>query len=283
MQENNINFPLISFVIPCFNDAQYIEKSVQSALNQTYPHIEVIVVDDGSNLETKRILQKLEPRITKLITQDNKGQSTARNVGIKAAKGEFIVVLDSDDFFELTFSEKAVDYFKKDATIKIVTSYYVRLMLNNKTDIFKPTGGSIKGFLKNSCATGSAMFKKSDWEKVGGYDQDMKQGFEDWEFYIRLVKEGGCAYIIKEPLLNYRIKEFSTTTKANKIKYTLLRYIYLKHEDLFKNDFELIVNHLLYWLEREELEKIKNINRIEFKIGKAILRPFRFIKSFFNK
>ena len=70
---------LISIIIPCYNDAQYIEQSVQSALDQTYPYKEIIVVDDGSNVETKAVLKQLEPKITHLITQENQGQSTARS------------------------------------------------------------------------------------------------------------------------------------------------------------------------------------------------------------
>lgn len=67
----NNSKPVISIVIPCYNDVQYIEQSVSSALNQTYSQIEVIVVDDGSNIETKKVLKKNEPNITKLISQEN--------------------------------------------------------------------------------------------------------------------------------------------------------------------------------------------------------------------
>lgn len=272
---------LVSIIIPCYNDAQYIEQSVQSALDQIYPYKEIIVVDDGSNVETKAVLQKLEPQITKLITQEqeNQGQSSARNFGINQAKGEYILVLDSDDFFEPTFAEKAIDSFVKDTSIKIVTSFTKRLLLNNKTDIFKPLGGSIDNFLKYNCATGSAMFKRFDWQRVGGYDENMKNGFEDWEFYIRLMKNGGYTYVIPEPLFNYRIKQNSTTTRANKNRTALLQYIYLKHKELYQNKFEIFVNHLLSKLEREEFEKNKNAQRLEFRIGKVVLQPLRWIKS----
>ncbi|MFV5703596.1 glycosyltransferase [Flavobacterium sp. XS2P12] len=275
--------PLVSVVIPCYNDAEFIEQSINSALNQTYSNIEVIVVDDGSNIETKVVLKKLEPKITKLITQENQGQSTARNVGIIVTKGEYVLVLDSDDFFEPTFCEKAIVYFENDTTIKIITSYVSRLQLNGQNDVFEPIGGNIKNFLKYNCATGSAMFKKKDWEQVRGYDEDMRQGFEDWEFYIRLLKDGGYAYIIQEPLFNYRIKENSTTTKANKGKYNLLKYIYTKHQKLYKENFELLVNHLLHRIEKEEIEKVKNTKRIDFIIGNYFLIPFRSLKNFFLK
>lgn len=273
------NIPLISVIIPCYNDVQYIEQAVNSVLNQTYPKKEIIVVDDGSNAETKAILKRLEPQITKLITQVNKGQSNARNVGIKEAKGNYILVLDSDDYFDPTFCEKAVAVFERRKEVKIITSFVNRFIANEIVDVFKPYGGDIKQFLSNNQTTGSCMFLKSDFEKINGYDELMRKGFEDWEFYIRLLQNGGEAFVIQEPLFNYRLRNDSTTSKANKIKYDLLKYIYFKHQDLYKANYELFITHLLNRIEREELEKIKNTQRLEFKIGKAILKPLRWIKS----
>lgn len=274
------NNALISIVIPCFNDVQFIEQAVNSALNQTYLNKEVIVVDDGSNFKTKEVLKKLEPKITKLITQENQGQSKARNIGIEASKGEYILVLDSDDFFESSFCEKAIDVFLKNNLVEIVTCDTNRIFENHSTNIFKPRGGKIDAFLLNNCAMGSSMFKKSNWEKVQGYDEEMRSGFEDWEFYIRLLKEDGMAYVIPELLFNYRVKEQSTTTKANKIKYTLLRNIYLKHKDLYINHYEGFIVHLLSRTEREEKEKIKNLHRIEYRIGIIVLKPLRWVKKY---
>jgi hypothetical protein len=270
---------LISIIIPCYNDWQYVEQAINSALNQTYSTIEVIVVDDGSNEETKVVLKKLEPKITKLITQKNKGQSSARNTGIFEAKGAFILTLDSDDFFEPTFCEKAIAIMKGSSIIKIVTCYANRILDNKITDVFKPDGGKLDSFLLYNCAMGSVMFKKLDWQQAKEYDEDMRKGFEDWEFYIRLLKEGGNAYVIPETLFNYRTKEDSTTTRANKVKYELSYYIYSKHKDLYVGIFDLFVSYLLSKTRQEEQEKIKNTKRIDFRIGKAILRPLRWIKA----
>jgi glycosyltransferase involved in cell wall biosynthesis len=274
------NSPLISIVIPCYNDAKYIEQSVLSALNQTYSNKEVIVVDDGSNAVTKAVLKKIEPTITKLITQSNQGQSTARNIGIKAAKGDYILVLDSDDFFEPTFCEKALFFFETNLSVKLVICYMNRIYDDTVKDVFKPQGGIVSNFILGNCAIGSAMFKKLDFFMTNGYDQKMTNGFEDWEFYIRLLKEGGSAYVIPELLFNYRLKENSTTTRANLMKYELLQYIYTKHQELYKNHFDIFVSHLLSKVEREEMEKIKNTERLEFLIGKRILQPFRWFKLF---
>jgi hypothetical protein len=274
--------PLISIIIPCYNDAKYIEQSVNSALNQTYSNKEVIVVDDGSNAATKAVLKRLAPQIAKLITQENKGQSTARNVGVKEAKGDYILVLDSDDYFESTFCEKAIEVFESRKDVKLISSFVNKLNDGKIIDIFKSQGGNISQFLSNNQATGGCAFLKSDFEKINGYDELMKKGFEDWEFYIRLLKDGGSSYVIPEPLFNYRLRNDSTTSKANKIKYELLQYIYLKHQDLYKANYDLFITHLLSRIEREEMEKLKNLNRIEYKIGFNILRPLRFIKRIFK-
>lgn len=281
MQDNKNR--LISFVIPCYNDVEYIEQSVDSALKQTYPNIEVIVVDDGSNDKTKAVLKHLEPRITKLVTQDNHGQSTARNVGIKAAKGDFIVTLDSDDFFEPTFCEKAVDIISNKKDVKIVTCHANLLFKNKPSCVFKSPGGSISNFMYQSDALGTCMFKKEDWLFSGGYDESMKTGFEDWEFFIRLLKEGGTVEVIDEALYNYRKRKDSTSAKARQVKYDLWRYILNKHKELYIAGFNVFVDEMLFKIQREEAEKIKNTERLEFKIGKAVLKPFRFVKSFFNK
>ncbi|NRT15135.1 hypothetical protein HNP99_001482 [Flavobacterium sp. 28A] len=277
-----IKTPLVSIIIPCYNDWQYVEQAVNSALDQTYSNIEVIVVDDGSNTKTKEVLKKVASRVTKLITQENLGQSTARNQGIQVSKGEYILVLDSDDFFETSFCEKAIPLFFANDDIKIVSCMANRLYDNGDRNIFSPSGGTIVNFLQENQALGTSMFTKKDWLLCGGYDEEMRNGFEDWEFFIRILKDRGRAYIIQEPLYNYRRRSNSTSTIANFKKYDLLKYIYNKHQELYKKNFETFVTHLLFNIEREEKEKIKNTQRLEFRIGTAVLKPFRIIKSIFN-
>jgi glycosyltransferase involved in cell wall biosynthesis len=272
---------LLSIVIPCYNDSQYIEQSVLSALNQTYANTEIIVVDDGSNTATKAVLQNLEPKIAKLITQDNQGQSTARNRGIREAKGKFILVLDSDDFFEPSFCEKAV-LVLKDANIKIVACNMVRFNDEKKIDEYHHGGGDLSVLILNNQATGSVMFRKEDFVKIGGYDESMRSGLEDWEFYIRLLQHGGVLHIIKEPLFNYRIRSDSTTAKANLIKYDLLKYIYNKHHNLIVLNLDIVILGLIDTIKQKDTQIYKSKEQIEFRIGLEILKPFRLIKNFFK-
>ena len=135
-------------------------------------------------------------------------------------------------------------------------------------------------FINNS--VGNALFRKQCWFDANGFDENMKNGFEDWEFYIRLLANGGAAYVIPKVYLHYRIKPNSTTSRANKVKRELLEYIYFKNKNIFIEHYESLVSYFLSKIENEEKEKLKNYNKIEFKIGKVILKPFRFIKSFFK-
>ena len=274
---------LVSFIIPCFNDEKFVERALNSAINQTYTNKEIIVVDDGSDEKTKAVLKRIEPKIDRLIIQDNQGQSSARNNGIKAARGEYIIVLDSDDFFEPTFTKRAFEIISNRDDVKIATCWGRRITESDDViEIFKPVGGSISNFICENSAIGNSIFRKSDWEKVGGYDESMKQGFEDWEFYIRLLSSGGIAYVIPEVLFNYRIRKNSTSTRANEIKYDLRRYILNKHQNLYNQHHIIYADYLFKLIEREEFEKLKNLKRLEYRIGHSLLRPLRWLKRFFS-
>lgn len=275
---------MVSVVISCYNDDKYIPDSVESIHNQTISNLELIVVDDGSNLATKRTLIGLLKKYDfTLISQNNHGQSKARNEGIKAAKGEYILVLDSDDFFEPSFSSKAINILIKNENIKVVTCHARKFYDDtDDTEVYIPGGGSLKDILFVNGAIGNAMFRKKDWELAGGYDEQMKSGFEDWEFYIRLLRNGGEIHVIPEVLFNYRIKKESTSTRANKIKHELFYTIYKKHTDLYLNYSDELIKYLLSRIEREEKEKLKNLKRIEFRLGRALLIPLRKLKSFYK-
>ncbi|KAF2510808.1 glycosyltransferase family 2 protein [Flavobacterium zhairuonense] len=279
MQKNS---SLISIIIPCYNDYRYVEQAINSALNQTHLNKEVIVVDDGSNLDTKEVLKRLEPKITKLITQENQGQSKARNIGIEASEGKYILVLDSDDFFDLSFCQKAMEIFLNSEDAKLVTCQANLLFKDGSSRIFTPNGGGITDFIFGNSALGTSMFKKADWNACGGYDEDMRNGFEDWEFFIRLLKNGGQAVVIPEPLYTYRKRNYSTTSIANSKKYELLAYVFNKNKTLYIENFELYTDYLLKLVQKEEIEKKKKMNSIDYKIGTFVLKPFRIIKLFFK-
>jgi hypothetical protein len=271
--------PKLSIIIACYNDPDVV-VAVRSAYNQTYSNKEIIVVDDGSNQQTQIALQSVREFIDIVITQDNQGQSIARNNAIKKATGDYILNLDSDDYFEKEFCGKAVAHFENNREVKIVTCKTRRFNRIGEIDVFTPLGGDLQNFLFSNSALGSSMFKRNDWEQVGGYEEKLPiLGFEDWEFYLNILKTGGVAYVLPEVLFNYQVRENSTTAKIKDFKTDKFKHIILKHSKLYKNNFEALVTNLIERLKTEEMEKIKNTKRIDFKLGNAFLRPLRFIKS----
>ena len=239
-------------------------------------------MDDGSDLATKKVLRKLEPHVNKLITQENKGQSAARNIGIRSATGDYILPHDSDDFFEPTFCQKAINLLELNPGYKIVTCHVNILYPDSRKELFKPLGGDIKNFVKLSAAVGNSLFRKADWQLVEGYDELMRSGWEDWDFFIRIMSEGGKAFVIPEVLFNYRRLPETTTSVANRNKYNLWRYIYHKNEKIFKQHFDEFTDYLLERIEIEEKVKLNVFSSREYRIGQFLVLPFKKFKKLFR-
>lgn len=274
--------PKVSIIIACYNDPD-VGTAVKSAYEQTYPNKEIILIDDGSGNETKTAIEAVQNYVTRLIVQNNQGQSNARNKAIAAANGEFILNLDSDDYFEKDFCERAVAKFLEDEQIKIVTCKARRFNKKGSIDEFTPQGGELKDFLFSNSALGSAMFKRSDWEMAGGYEEKLPiLGYEDWEFYISLLKYGGRAYVIPEVLFNYQVREGSITQRIKKKRHEKYKRIILKHKELYLENFEGLVNDLFIKLSHTEIERDRIEKKLDFKIGKFALKPLRVIKNFFK-
>ena len=274
--------PLVSIIIPCYNNWEYIEEAVDSALAQDYPNTEIIVIDDGSDNKTKTILKNIEPKVSRLITQENKGTSAARNVGITQASGKYILPLDSDDYFESTFCSKAIKIVEENLDAKIVTCYVRRFGEGIQEFVVEYPDSELRDYLKFNHAIGNSLFKKSEWEKVGRYDENMKRGYEDWEFFIRLLANGGKSVCIKERLFHYRLRGDSNTAIANKNKYDLLKYIYLKHKELYVANYELLIDHNLERLRFVENSERRVYSKPEYKVGRYIVKPIRRLRKIFR-
>jgi len=279
-----MNKKKVSIVIPCFNDGKYIKRAVRSALDQTYANKEIIIIDDGSNARTKKVLNKLKKDISILITQENRGVCVARNKGIALASGEYILTLDADDFFEPSFVTQAVDIIETGKHIGMVTCYAKLFNSSGVYDIQKPKGGTKETFIFNNGAYACVLFRKACWQEVGGYDINMTKGYEDWEFNIAITKAGWEVAIIPQPLFNYRNKSGSRNKSvSNEDNIGLVKYIYVKHKELYIQNFELTVNHIFNKLEVSR-SNLNNIKRTKgYGIGKKIFYVLNFIKEIIIK
>jgi glycosyltransferase involved in cell wall biosynthesis len=204
-----MNVPLVSVIIPNYNYGRFLSDAIQSALGQSYPNLEVIVVDDGSTDNSAEIAGRFGTQI-KLIEQPNAGVSAARNRGISESQGALVAFLDSDDMWLPTKIEKQVRAFDEDPQIGLVHCGYVELYEDGsfgRTHLDGLSGHVALELLRYQrpviLGGGSAtVVKRSVCRDVGGFDPNVSPA-EDWEFYYRCSKNTKVGFI-KEPLVKYR-------------------------------------------------------------------------------
>jgi glycosyltransferase involved in cell wall biosynthesis len=233
-----MNNTLVSIIIPCYNQGQYLEEALESVLNQTHLAWECIIVNDGSPDNTEHVALewcKKDTRI-KYLKKENGGLSAARNTGIAIAKAEFILPLDADDKLGNNYIEFALQQFALDATVKVV--YCKALKFGTEEGFLSLVPYSLYNLSRNNMIFPSAMFRKKEWERVGGYEVDMIYGWEDWEFWIAVLKDGGNVKRIDEVCFYYRIKSASMLKSIdnNKGKF-LIDYMSVKHADFFVKNY----------------------------------------------
>ena len=227
-----MNLPLVSICIPTYNSAKYIRTTVNSALCQDYDNIEVIVCDDGSTDNTLITLNNyaMTGQISYYYKENGGGgASSARNMAISKAKGKYILPLDSDDITLENCVSSLMEINGDDEAV--VVSPWLTYFGDNRPELWipeKPDDHIIsRNFIPNT-----SLYSKVVWEKVGGYDENMKLGYEDWEYWIRVYKLGCIDFRVShKPTFLYR--RTSSNNHMSKIQETNrqknLDYINSKH------------------------------------------------------
>lgn len=231
--------PLVSIVIPTYN-CPYISSSVESALAQTYPNIEVIVVNDGSTLHTDNIIPYLDQ--IRYIEKANGGTGSALNVGIKQARGEYIAWLSSDDLYSTDKIEKQTAFMEARQADASYTAFYHMNEHNQITGQF----GSVypnkiafytamkKGNVINGC---TVMLKKAVFEQVGYFDESLK-GTQDYDLWCRILQHYDFHYL-NEPLVKYRVHSGMSTKKLGEVLTKERTMIQQKYNPMF----ERLISH----------------------------------------
>ncbi len=195
--------PTVSVIVPCFNGGHFLDGLMVSFDAQTFRDFEVVIVDDGSTEpETRRKLAALETRV-RIVRQENGGPSVARNRGVREARGDILFMLDCDDTIEPSFLAEAVAALQGAPPGTGMVFADLRL------------GGAEGGFVSryfnrfdllftNTMANGLVM-RRSVFDAAGGYDETMREGYEDWDFSLRLAGAGFRGLRIPRPLYVYYI------------------------------------------------------------------------------
>jgi glycosyltransferase involved in cell wall biosynthesis len=206
MNDPNNFRELVSVVVPCFNHGAFLKEAVDSALRSKYAPLEIIIVDDGSTDNTANVARRIMKMHNNVsyYYQANQGPSVARNKGIKESKGVYILPLDADDKISNLYIEHAVEAIKSDEEIKIV--YCNAEMFGVRTGPWKLKEFSRKRIAAHNMIFSCALFRKKDWERIGGYAQELIYCDEDWEFWISMLEHGGYAYKLESVGFYYRIQ-----------------------------------------------------------------------------
>ncbi|MFW6222230.1 MAG: glycosyltransferase [Bacteroidota bacterium] len=200
--------PLVSVVIPLYNQGNYISEAVGSVLNQSYPNWELIIVNDGStddSLEVAKQIQHDNPkRPIKILDQKNKGKGFTRNRGIRKSSGKYVCVLDADDMLATGYLLEAVDLLEKNQNTGWITP--VTLQFGRVHQIFYHFDFDFRELLTVCPSPVTSIFRRELWDEVGGFDESMTDR-EDWEFWIKAAEAGWSSQHTKQPQFLYRIQE----------------------------------------------------------------------------
>jgi glycosyltransferase involved in cell wall biosynthesis len=195
--------PAVSVVVPCYNGGRFIDGLLASLAGQIFRDFEIIIVDDGSTeTATREKLAALDPAI-RVVRQENRGLPGARNTGFAQARGELVLPLDCDDRLEPPFlAETTEALMNAPAEVGLV---YTDVRLTGALDGVLPRSFNRFDQLFLNHLPCCLLMRKSAWAAVGGYDETMRDGYEDWEFNIRLAAAGIGGIGIHKPLFIYLV------------------------------------------------------------------------------
>lgn len=206
----------VTIVIPCYNYGEYVAEAIDSALNQTVKPRRIIVINDGSTDNSRKVIDLYrDDSLVEIIHQSNNGVIETKNLGIKLSRTYWTVFLDADDKLYGTFLEDTLDMTMNGRRDIVYTDM---LLFGAVNDIFKAKPFSAHTLLKSNYINNSALIKTSLLKQVGGYKAEMKDGLEDWELYITLVEAGAKPQYLGLPLVKYRQHSDALSRNINGIE-----------------------------------------------------------------
>lgn len=252
-----IESPIISVIIPIYNNAQFIEKAINSVLAQKVP-LEIIIIDDCSTDYLNEVISKYLslPNVLYIKNNNNLGVAKSRNIGVNIAKGKYIAYLDADDWWQPTKLEKQLKVIESSQYVLCYTGREIVKADGSKTGKIIPVKKLInyKKLLLHNCISCSSVLISTDIAKEIPMSND--EFHEDFINWLRILKKYGHAYGINEPLLIYR--ESKNGKSRNHIKSARMTFgVYRVNKIGVVGSFILTCSHLLHAI----IFKINIINK----------------------
>ncbi|HYM12179.1 MAG TPA: glycosyltransferase, partial [Bryobacterales bacterium] len=194
---------LVSVVIPCYNPTHFLRETLASVRAQSYRPIETILVNDGTdNAESLALLASLAGSVTRLIEQPNRGLGAARNAGFRAAAGACVLPLDADDRIAPRFVAECAAALEAHPEAAFVYADY--RIFGDQERICELGDYNLYDLLDQNILCYASLIRRADWELAGGYDESMRMGYEDWDFWLRLGERGRFGRLLPQVLFEYR-------------------------------------------------------------------------------
>jgi glycosyltransferase involved in cell wall biosynthesis len=267
----------VSIVIPCYNHGAMLREalaSVEQARNANV--VEVIIVDDGSSeAETTKILKEVAEAGHCVVSQPNRGLGAARNAGIRLAKGEFILPLDSDNRLRDVYLNEGVSLLKNNPSIGVI--YTDAEYFGERTGLWHVPNFDLLSLIRTNFIDACALYRKKLWEEVGGYDEQMPwMGLEDWDFWLRVASHGGSFVHLPKIGFDYRVRRDSLTVKNRQHVAELANYVFCKPE--------MACYKLLRETDDEDVQNLRARIRAmqgsrSYRLGRGLLAPARLLRK----
>lgn len=276
----------IEAVITSYDQGSMVLEAVLSVCSQTLLPKRIIIVDDGStDPDSLAVLNSIKsdpvlPVPVTICLQENGGVSAARNAGIRMARSSMVLVLDGDDTLEAGYIENVSKLLCDDPTMVIASSWMHTFGALDA--IVCPTGGNIVPFLTHNCCPATHILRKSIYEQCDGYDETMRAGFEDWDFFLTMLETAPEAHIgiVERPLINYRTAPASANIKSMDKRLELMRYIIEKHRQSYRDhiinvllDMEAVSDTRLFGWENEIIHSLHNGHAVSEQAERFIKNP----------
>ena len=238
--------PRTSFVVTCHNLGRYLDETLDSLEAQTDQDFEVIVVNDGStDGATCRLLADLSRPRTSVLHIERQGLPGARNAGAARARGAFLCMVDADDLLEPTYLERSLAALSAAPGVAFA-SHWLRAFGDEQWD-WTPNDWTFPALLHANTINGAALMRRELFDALGGFDESMTDGCEDWEFWIRAVAAAHQGTIVPEFLFRYRRRSDSMSRQMHDTPGMAPLYgqLIARHEAVF-------ANHLTDLLQRRD-------------------------------
>ena len=233
--------PTVSVIIPCYNLAAFLPEALNSVLNQQYQDWECIVADDNSSDDSVEIASRYaekDSRFHILPSDQRGGVSRARNRGVEASKGRYLLFLDADDILLPHYMEKAVRILDNNNQVTIVSGQAEQFgegVVTRKKDL---PPFSMEQLIAQNCVYITSFIRRTAFDKAGGFCESFASGWEDWDFWLSALHDDSEMRMLDEIVFRYRLRKDSRNHSIPIEDFrTIRRLIWERHKDLYAKYF----------------------------------------------